>query len=107
MTLASGTRLGPYAITASIGAGGMGEVYKAHDPRLGRDVAVKVLPAGLSADPERPTRFEQESRAATALNHPNIPTVHDIRQHDASPYLAGGAPLRPPSATGRRHARGC
>jgi serine/threonine protein kinase len=65
----------------------MGEVYKARDPRLGRDVAIKVLPAAFSADPERLTRFEQEARAAAALNHPNILAVDDIGQHDGSPYI--------------------
>ena len=87
MPLAPGARLGPYEVLAPVGAGGMGEVYKARDPRLGRDVAVKVLPAGLSADPERLTRFEQEARSAAALNHPNILAVHDIGQHDGSPYI--------------------
>ena len=85
--IAPGTRLGPYVISAPIGAGGMGEVYKASDPRLGRDVAIKVLPAAFSADPERLHRFEQEARAAAALNHPNILAVHDIGQHDGSPYI--------------------
>ncbi|MET0164726.1 MAG: protein kinase, partial [Vicinamibacterales bacterium] len=86
-TLSSGTHLGPYEILDAIGAGGMGEVYKARDPRLGRDVAIKVLPASLSADPERLHRFEQEARAAAALNHPNILAVHDIGQHDGAPYI--------------------
>jgi serine/threonine protein kinase len=85
--IASGTRLGPYVIAAPIGAGGMGEVYKAHDPRLDRDVAVKVLPAGLSIEPERLTRFEQEARAAAALNHPNILAVYDIGRHEGAPYI--------------------
>jgi eukaryotic-like serine/threonine-protein kinase len=85
--IAAGTRLGPYVISAPIGAGGMGEVYKAQDPRLARDVAIKVLPAGLTADPERLQRFEQEARASAALNHPNILAVHDIGQHDGSPYI--------------------
>jgi serine/threonine protein kinase len=78
MPVASGSRLGPYEILAPLGAGGMGEVYKAHDPRLGRDVAIKVLPAEFSADPDRLRRFEQEARAAAALNHPNILAVYDI-----------------------------
>src|SRR5262245_4166844 len=85
--IASGTRLGPYVIAAPLGAGGMGEVYHARDPRLGRDVAIKVLPAGLTADPERLTRFEQEARAAAALNHPNILAVYDIGAHDGAPYI--------------------
>ena len=80
MPLASGARLGPYEIVAPLGSGGMGEVYRARDPRLGRDVAIKVLPAAFSADPERLSRFEQEARAAAALNHPNILAVYDISQ---------------------------
>ena len=82
-----GTRLGPYEVVALIGAGGMGEVYRARDPRLGRDVAVKVLPAAFSADPDRLRRFEQEARAAAALNHPNILAVYDIGTHDNAPYI--------------------
>ena len=72
MTVSVGSKLGPYEILESIGAGGMGEVYRARDTRLGREVAVKVLPALLSRDPDRLKRFEQEARAASALNHPNI-----------------------------------
>ena len=87
MALAPGTKLGPYEILSFIGAGGMGEVYKARDTRLGRDVAVKVLPASFAADAERLRRFEQEARAVAALNHPNIVAVHDIGQHDGAPYL--------------------
>src|SRR6266540_174626 len=87
MTLSSGARLGPYEILAPIGAGGMGEVYRARDPRLKRDVAVKVLPSAFSADPERLARFEQEARAAAALSHPNILAVYDVGQHDGSPYI--------------------
>ncbi|HET9796193.1 MAG TPA: protein kinase [Thermoanaerobaculia bacterium] len=78
MTLATGTRLGPYEILSPIGAGGMGEVYRARDARLGREVAVKVLPAEFSSDAQRRSRFEQEARAASALNHPNIVTVYDV-----------------------------
>src|SRR5512140_3062300 len=78
MSLAPGTRLGPYEVSGSLGAGGMGEVYKAKDTRLGRTVAIKVLPADFAADPERKRRFEQEARAVSALNHPNICTLYDI-----------------------------
>src|SRR5262249_47459734 len=85
--LAAGTKLGPYELRGFVGAGGMGEVYRAHDPRLGRDVAVKVLPAGLTTDGERLHRFEQEARAASALNHPNILTIHDFGTADGSPYV--------------------
>jgi serine/threonine protein kinase len=87
MTLATGTRLGPYEIAVPIGAGGMGEVYRARDTRLGRDVAVKVLPASFASDPERLRRFEQEARAVAALNHPNILAIHDIGTHDGAPFL--------------------
>jgi hypothetical protein len=87
MSLAPGVRLGAYEVVALIGAGGMGEVYRARDPRLGRDVAIKVLPAGLGADPDRLWRFEQEARAAAALNHPNILAVYDIGQHEGVPYI--------------------
>jgi len=87
MSLASGTRLGPYEVVAAIGAGGMGEVYRARDARLGRDVAIKMLPAAFSSDPERLARFEQEARAAAALNHPNILAVYDIGTHDGAPDI--------------------
>ena len=87
MSLASGARLGPYEIVAPLGAGGMGEVYRAKDPRLGRDVAIKVLPASFSTDADRLRRFEQEARAAGLLNHPNITAVYDIGAHDGAPYV--------------------
>jgi len=87
MALAAGTRLGPYEVQAALGAGGMGEVYQARDPRLDRTVAIKVLPAELSADPERRARFEREARTIAALNHPHICTLHDIGQHDGTTYL--------------------
>jgi len=75
LTLASGTRLGPYEVAAPIGAGGMGEVYRAKDGRLKRDVAIKVLPATFSQDADRLRRFEQEAQTAGGLNHPNITAV--------------------------------
>ncbi|HVS81530.1 MAG TPA: protein kinase [Pyrinomonadaceae bacterium] len=87
MSLAAGIRLGPYEIIAPIGAGGMGEVYRARDTRLGREVAVKVLPSSFSADQNRLRRFEQEASAAGALNHPNILIVHDVGTHDGAPYV--------------------
>jgi Tol biopolymer transport system component len=87
MSLAAGTRLGPYEIVSPLGAGGMGDVYRARDARLGRDVAVKVLPHGFSVDEDRLRRFEQEARAAGALNHPNILGIHDIGTHDGAPYV--------------------
>jgi serine/threonine protein kinase len=87
MSLVPGTRLGPYEILSLVGAGGMGEVYRAKDPRLGRDVAIKVLPAEFSVDADRLRRFEQEARAAAALNHPNILTVHEIGTYDGQPYI--------------------
>src|SRR5215471_20491922 len=82
MPLASGTRLGPYEILAPIGAGGMGEVYRARDLRLDREVAVKVLPAHLARDAEALARFEREAKAVAALSHPNILSIHDFRQED-------------------------
>ena len=87
MSLPAGTQLGPYEVLELIGAGGMGEVYKARDQRLGRDVAVKVLPASFASDPERLRRFEQEARAVASLSHPNILAVHDIGQHGRQPYM--------------------
>jgi len=87
MTLATGTKLGPYEVVAPLGVGGMGEVYRAHDARLGRDVAVKVLPPSFAADAERLRRFEQEARATSALNHPNILAIHDLGTHDGAPYV--------------------
>ena len=82
-----GARLGPYEIVAPLGAGGMGEVYRARDTRLGREVAIKVLPAAFAAEPDRLRRFEQEARATAALNHPNILSVFDVGTHEGSPYL--------------------
>jgi eukaryotic-like serine/threonine-protein kinase len=83
-----GTRLGPYEILAPLGAGGMGEVYRARDTRLSRDVALKVLPGELSSDPERLSRFEQEARSASALNHPHIVVVYDVGRSDSTAYIA-------------------
>src|SRR5512134_1224876 len=84
---AAGDRIGPYEIRDSLGAGGMGEVWRARDPRLGRDVALKLLPAALQSDPDRLRRFEQEARATGALSHPNILAVHDFGVHEGAPYL--------------------
>ncbi len=85
MALSAGTRLGPYEVAELLGAGGMGEVYRARDPRLGRDVAIKVLPDDIAADPNRLRRFEQEAKAVAALNHPHILTVHDVGSHEGTP----------------------
>ncbi len=87
MSLGAGTRIGPYEILAPIGAGGMGEVYRARDPRLSREVAIKVLPRGLASDPERRARFEREARAAGSLSHPNLLVVHDIGWDGDTPFL--------------------
>ncbi len=87
MPLSPGTKFGPYEIISPIGAGGMGEVYRARDPRLGRDVALKILPESFATDPDRLRRFEQEARAVAALNHPNILAIHDIGEQSAAPYL--------------------
>jgi serine/threonine protein kinase len=98
MPLVSGAKLGPYEIISPLGAGGMGEVYRARDPRLGREVAVKVLSTAFHCDLQKLRRFEQEARAAGALNHPNILVVYDIGEHDEAPYLVTelleGATLR-------------
>ncbi|MCI0541973.1 MAG: serine/threonine protein kinase [Verrucomicrobiales bacterium] len=87
MNLTSGTKLGPYEVRASIDAGGMGEVYRARDTRLNRDVAIKVLPKDFASDPGRLRRFEQEAKTLAALNHPNVLTIHDAGVHDGAPYL--------------------
>jgi serine/threonine protein kinase/Tol biopolymer transport system component len=87
MTLATGTKLGRYEIRSKIGEGGMGEVYRARDGKLNRDVAIKVLPASLSENADRLNRFEQEAQAAGALNHPNILAVYDVGMHDEAPYV--------------------
>ncbi len=106
MTLAAGTRLGPYEILSQIGAGGMGEVYRARDPRLNRDVAIKVLPASFSEDPDRLRRFEHEAKAAGVLNHPNVTAVYDIgTDAEGAPYvvqeLLEGETLRAALAAGK------
>ncbi len=88
MSIHPGTRLGPYEIIAPLGAGGMGEVYRARDAKLGREIAIKVLPSAASADPDRRQRFEQEARSASALNHPNILTIYDIGSSDETVYIA-------------------
>src|SRR6266542_2985495 len=105
MTLPAGAKLGPYEILSPLGAGGMGEVYRAKDPRLGREVAIKVLPASFSQDADRLRRFEQEARAAGILNHPNITAVYDIGTHEGAPYvvqeLLEGETLRSDLAGGK------
>jgi serine/threonine protein kinase len=88
VTIAAGTKLGPFEILSPLGAGGMGEVYRARDSRLGRDVAIKVLSAEFAADADRRKRFEQEARSASALNHQNIVTIHDIGSEGATVYIA-------------------
>ncbi|HEX7614334.1 MAG TPA: serine/threonine-protein kinase, partial [Thermoanaerobaculia bacterium] len=110
MPLTPGTRLGPYEVVACLGAGGMGEVFRARDTRLGREVAVKVVHPHLACDPERLSRFEKEARAAARLDHPNILVVHDVGTHEGSPFIVSellqgeslreklGAPLPPKKA---------
>jgi Tol biopolymer transport system component len=104
MALNAGTRLGPYEVVAPLGAGGMGEVYRAHDPRLGREVAVKVLPVAFTQDAERLRRFELEARAVGALNHPHILALYDTGSHEGMPYvvteLLDGQTLRDRLASG-------
>jgi eukaryotic-like serine/threonine-protein kinase len=87
MALTSGTKLGPYEILSPLGAGGMGEVYRARDTRLDRSVAVKILPSHLSEDPEAKQRFDREARTISSLNHPNICTLHDVGHQDGVDYL--------------------
>src|ERR1700721_340856 len=87
MALTGGIKLGPYEIQSPLGAGGMGEVYRARDTRLDRTVAIKVLPAAFARDPERLRRFQQEAQAIAALNHPNILAIHDFGEHEGSPYI--------------------
>src|SRR3984885_3792968 len=121
MALTSGTKVGPYEVVAPAGAGGMGEVYRARDTRLNRDVAVKILPAAFARDPERMRRFQQEAQAVAALNHPNILAIHDFGEHEGSPYIvtefldgetlrvrlsAGALPVRKASEYAEQIARG-
>src|SRR5678810_311908 len=87
MPLTPGTRLGPYEIIAPLGAGGMGEVYRARDTRLGRDVAIKVLPAAVASSPERLARFEREAKTVAALNHPNIVVLHSVEEAGGTRFL--------------------
>jgi serine/threonine-protein kinase len=87
MALAAGTKLGSYEVAAQIGAGGMGEVYRAHDTKLGRDVAIKVLPEAFAHDPERLSRFQREAKMLAALNHPNIATIYGLEQSSGTNYL--------------------
>ena len=83
----AGTRIGSYDVVSPLGAGGMGEVWRAHDTRIDRDVAIKLLPEDLASDPERLSRFELEAKAAGALNHPNVLTVFELGTHEGHPYL--------------------
>ena len=92
MALASGARLGPYEILSAIGAGGMGEVYRARDTRLDRTVAIKVLPPEFSADPDRVARFQREAKTIAALSHPHICTLHDIGSTSSPQAAKGGRP---------------
>jgi serine/threonine protein kinase len=89
MPLSAGTKFGPYVIVELLGAGGMGEVYRAQDMRLGRDVAIKVLQESFAGDSDRLRRFEQEAQAVDALNHPNILAIHDIGTQNGAPMVPG------------------
>ncbi len=104
MTLAAGTRLGGYEILAPLGAGGMGEVYRARDAKLNRDVAIKILPAALAADPDAQARFQREAQAVAALSHPNILGIFDFGVEGGTPYavteLLEGGTLRERLADG-------
>src|SRR5271154_2019030 len=96
MTLTAGTRLGPYEIIAPLGAGGMGEVYKAKDTKLGREVAIKVLPAALAQDPDRLVRFEREAKVLASLNHPHIAQIYGIEDRALVMELIQGETLHGP-----------
>ena len=87
MSLSPGTTLGPYEIQAPLGAGGMGEVYKARDTRLDRTVAIKVLPEHVASDPDFKQRFEREAKTISSLNHPHICTLHDVGEHEGTTFL--------------------
>src|ERR1017187_7323741 len=87
MPLSTGTKLGTYEVRSAIGAGGMGEVYQAHDTKLGRDVAIKVLPEAFAHDPERLARFQREAKMLAALNHTNIATIYGLEQSGDTSYL--------------------
>jgi eukaryotic-like serine/threonine-protein kinase len=89
MALSAGTRLGPYEIVSALGAGGMGEVYRAKDAKLGRDVAIEVLPDAVANDPERLARFEREAKMLAALNHPNIAHIHGFEDSTSVPLVMG------------------
>src|ERR671931_2064297 len=88
MSIMAGTKLGRYEIRSKLGEGGMGEVYLAEDARLHRNVALKILPAGLASNKDRMRRFEQEAQAAAALNHPSIATIHEIGEYDDTHFIA-------------------
>ena len=87
MTIAAGTHLGSYEVLAPIGAGGMGEVYQAHDTKLGRDVAIKVLPEAFAHDPQRLSRFQREAKLLASLNHPNIAAIYGLEEDASKSYL--------------------
>ena len=87
MTVSVGQRLGRFEVRGRLGVGGMGDVYRAHDPQLGRDVAIKTLPSAFTNDPDRQRRFEREARAAASLNHANILAVHDVGVHEGIPFI--------------------
>src|SRR6202171_3656919 len=87
MAILPGRRLGPYEILSAIGAGGMGEVYRARDSKLGRDVAIKVLPEAFAHDADRLSRFQREAKMLASLNHPNIATIHGLEQSNGTSYL--------------------
>src|SRR4249920_804580 len=87
MSLASGSRIGPYEVGAPLGAGGMGQVYRARDTQLGREVAIKALPDSMASDPERGARLQREAQVLASLNHPNIAGIHGLQEADGHKYL--------------------
>jgi eukaryotic-like serine/threonine-protein kinase len=96
MALASGTHVGPYEITGAIGAGGMGEVYRARDPKLGRDVAIKVLPEAFARDAERMARFQREAKVLASLDHPNIASIYGLEDSGGTRALVKTSTVRMP-----------
>ena len=107
MPLTPGTKLGPYEILTPLGAGGMGEVYRARDTRLGREVALKILPLSFAGEADRLRRFEQEARAVAALNHPNILAIHDIGEQDGRRFWSPNCSTATACAASLTMARSC
>ena len=107
LTTMVGTSLGGYQLQALLGTGGMGEVYKAHDPKLGRDVAIKILPSAFTSHPDRLARFEREARMLASLNHPNICGIHGVEESSGIRFLISSSSRAPRSPTPSQRRRAC